>query len=255
MHLDEESIERLLDGALPSPVAARAHLAECADCRRQLAEASRETEEIDRLLTTVDHPLPRVTAEELMARAHRPARRWQRLAAGVAIALGIVGGAYAMPGSPLPKWVAGVIERVAGPSAPAMPESAPIEPANPSSPIPPPAPAESMSGIAVRPGESLLILFRAPAGEGEIQVSLWDGSEVRLRAPAGAATFTAGAGRILVDHPISALYEIQIPRTAPAVEIQVDGRRLFRKAGERVTAATPAVSRDEYILPLTAQTP
>ena len=100
-----------------------------------------------------------------------------------------------------------------------------------------------------------MILFRAPSGEGEIQVTLTGGDEVRMRAPAGAATFTAGANQILVEHPTSALYEIEIPRAAPAVEIQVDGRRIFLKSGARVTAATPAIAPDEYILPLTASTP
>jgi hypothetical protein len=255
-HLDEEQIARLLAGELPESAvaAARIHLAACADCSLRMTDATREGEEIDRLLATLDHPLPKVTPQFVMAHARRRGRRWQRLAASLAIGLGLVGGAYAFPGSPLPGWVAAVIERVTGPSAPGDPDSAPLAPADPSSSPPSPPAPEPMSGIVVKPGPSLLILFRAPAGEGEIQVSLTDGSEVRVRAPAGAGTFTAGADRILIEHPISAPYEVQIPRTAPRVEIQVDGRQIFLKTGARVTAVTPA-DGDEYILPLIYQAP
>jgi hypothetical protein len=222
--------------------------------------------EIAQHLQSLDQPAPAVTLAELKAQARQPevaerasegrvarARprpyRWMRRAAAVLVALGLLRGAYAMPGSPLPKWVASVVERVTKPERPApTPDPTPEPPAEAPAP---PAPAAGMSGIAVAPGPSLLILFQKPAGEGEIQVSLVDGAEVEVRAPSGAATFTSGADRILIDHPTSAaVFEISIPRAAPRVEIQVDGRRLFLKEGAAVTTATPAGSGANYVLPL-----
>jgi len=271
MHLDEAAIQSLLVGE-SSPEreeAARAHLSSCSECGARWAAAEREALEIAARLQSLDQPAPPVTLAELMAKARPPEaapearsqervprarqrpHRWLRRAAAVLVALGLLRGAYAMPGSPLPKWVASVVERVTKPERPApAPDHTPEPPAESQSP-PVPAVGSGMSGIAVAPGRSLLILFQKPAGEGEIQVSLVDGAEVEVRAPIGAASFTSQADRILIDHPTSAaVFEVSIPRAAPRVEIQVDGRRLFLKEGAAVTTATPAGAGANYVLPL-----
>jgi hypothetical protein len=270
MHLDEAAIHNLLVGELSpeSEAEARTHLSTCSECGARWAAAEREALEIAQHLQSLDQPAPAVTLAELKAKARPPevaargsqgrvprARprptRWLRRAAAVLVALGLLRGAYAMPGSPLPKWVASVVERVTKPERPAPAPDPTPEPLV-ETPAPPlPAAGAGMSGIAVAPGSSLLILFQKPAGEGEIQVSLVDGAEVEVRAPNGAASFTSGAGRILIDHPTSAaVFEVSIPRTAPRVEIQVDGRRLFLKEGAAVTTATPAGAGANYVLPL-----
>ncbi len=71
MHLDEEQVQRLLHGELSRPVetSAREHLAGCSDCRRRVAEAQREEEEVYALLSHVDHPGPRIDAGAVAARA------------------------------------------------------------------------------------------------------------------------------------------------------------------------------------------
>jgi hypothetical protein len=271
MHLDEAAIQSLLIGesAPESAAAARAHLSACAECGARWAAAEQEALEIAAHLQNLDQPAPAVTLAELKAKARQPevaseaplharvprarprSNRWMRQAAAVLVALGLLRGAYAMPGSPLPKWVASVVERVTKPARPAPAPDPDPTPEPPAEAPAPPAAAAGMSGIAVAPGPSLLILFQKPAGEGEIQVSLVDGAEVEVRAPSGAATFTSGANRILIDHPASAaVFEVSIPRAAPRVEIQVDGRRLFLKEGAAVTTATPAGAGANYVLPL-----
>ena len=264
MHLDDPAIHRLLIGdSTPESAVAREHLASCGECRTRLAAAEREDREIAGLLQKLDQPVPAISLPDLRAQAERRvpgnetrlARRthsrhtWWRRAAAIVIALGLLRGAYAMPGSPLPKWIDAVVERVAKP-APTVPAPNPPAAAE-RSPAPAPASATGMSGIAVVPGPSLLIAFQQPAGEGEIQVSLVDATEVAVRAPIGAATFTSGTSRILVDQPISAaVFEVAIPRSAPRVEIQVDGRRIFLKEGSAITTATPAGAGASYVLPL-----
>jgi hypothetical protein len=48
----------------------------------------------------------------------------------------------------------------------------------------------------------------------------------------------------------SASFEIQIPRAAPWVEVQVAGDRIFLKAGPQITTDQPVESQTPYILPL-----
>ncbi len=246
MHLDDERVQRLIDGEM-SPAAAttaREHLARCADCRGRVDAAKREQDEVQALLRTVDDPPPRVDAEAIAATAEARARsagllRW---AAGVVLALCVGGAAYAVPGSPLPALVQAVVVWIGGGEAPAPPAPAPIETAEP-----------RVAGISVAPGDALAILFTSRQADGRVRVSLADGPEVVVRAPLGAATFSSDADRLVIDNAgPSATFEIEIPRAAPRVEIQVAGERIFLKDGERVTGAAGGTmdAPGPHVLPL-----
>lgn len=218
MHLDEEQVQRLLHRELAPPLetAVREHLAECIECRGRVAQAEREEDEVHALLRHLDHPAPRVDPHAVAARARARGVRWVRWAAGIVVALGLAGAAYAAPGSPLPAWVEAVVRWVEGGSAE--------------------VPDPGVAGIAVAPGRELVILFTSAQPEGQAEVSLTDGAEVVVRAPIGAATFTSDVDRLVIDNQGSpATFEIQIPRTAPRVEIRVAGDRIFLKEGSRVT--------------------
>lgn len=226
MHLDEEQVQRLLHHELPpaAETAARAHLAACSDCRGRAAEAERDEQEVHALLRALDHPVPRLDPESVAARARAhgfvpPRVRW---AAGILLALGLAGVAYAAPGSPLRRWAQAVAERLGGSSR--------RPPVAPTALIP-----DSGAGIAVVAGPELVILFTAPQPAGQAQVSLTDGAEVVVRAPIGAATFTFDVGRLVIDNRgSSATFTIQIPHAAPLVEIRVAGQRVFLKEGPHV---------------------
>src|SRR5262245_44329968 len=127
-HLDEERVQRLLGGELPAPAeaAAREHLAVCEDCSRRVAEAKHEEDEVSALLRAVDDPRPAVSADAVAARASAHSWFWGRWAAVLLIALGLAGGAYALPGSPLPALVQAVVAWIGG--APS-PEPSPPPPA------------------------------------------------------------------------------------------------------------------------------
>ncbi len=256
-HLDEEQVQRVLHGELAGTEdeGSRAHLASCATCRERVAAAEREENEIHALLGSLDHEPPPIHARAFTAAAAHAARSsraaWRRRAAGLLVALGAAGAAYALPGSPVPGWVDSVVERLgslADSSArrPAAPAPAATEPGL----GPQEATTESRSGIAVDPGSSLLILFTRAQDEGQVEVVLSDGVLVQVLAPAAAASFTSDVNLLRIENAgTAAQFRIEIPRAAPRVEIRVAGKRIFLKEGPRITAE-PAAARGSYVLPL-----
>lgn len=243
MHLDEEQAQRLLHGELPgsAEAVARAHLAECADCRERIAEAEREERQVDALLRHVDHDPPRISARAVARRARAQDLGWARWAAGIIIALGIAGAAYASPGSPLPAWLDAIAEWIEGPVDRPGSDSAPVLPQD-----------SAVAGIAVAPGRELIILFTSSQAEGQVRISLTDSADVVVRAPIGTATYTADAERLVIDNQGSvSTFEVQIPRAASRVEIRLAGDRIFLKEGRRITTDQSTIEGGPYVLPLT----
>jgi hypothetical protein len=243
MHLDDEQVRRLLD-AETSPSddrELRDHIGICAECRERLAAAERDDRELAALLGLLDHPAPRPDLQAVVASARRDRRSWGRLAAGLLLALTAAGVAYAAPGSPLPGWtraLAGWVERQVDASEPATAPSVP-------------AASVGSAGVAIAPGATLEIAFTTVAPDARLSVALYDGTEVRVRAPSGAASFTSDADRLVVDgaRP-GTTFEIEIPRAARRVEISAAGTRVFLKEGGRVTAKGRGSNRDRYLIPL-----
>jgi hypothetical protein len=185
--------------------------------------------DIDAMLRHLDHAVPPVTAEGLIARAGASEGRGRlRWAAGIVLALGVAGAAWAIPGSPLRDWVAAL-------TASTSHEPSPIEQAPPVDPKP------VLAGIAVDPGARLVIEFLEKQHEGEIRITLTSGEQVEVRAPNGAARYTSEPGRLLVDNRGSrAAFEVNIPRTAAMVEVMVENSRTFLKREMHITPSLPA---------------
>jgi hypothetical protein len=242
MHLDEERIQRLVDGELPAPAEAEArrHLGECGECRAYLAAAAAEAEEVSALLGRLDGPAPPADVRRITERARGREQGWIRRAAGLFLALGLAGAVYAMPGSPLRPWVKAAATWV---GARVRQEPTPPEP--------PAAPPSQPAGIVVAPGRDLFIQFTSPQPEGGVRVSLTDDVEVVVQGPLGAATFTSDANRVVVDNRGStAVFEIRIPDAAPRVEIRLGDRRIFLKEGGWVTTEDAAGGRGPFLLSL-----
>jgi len=212
------------------------------------------TEAVQALLRALDHPVPKVTADDIAARALAPRRltpAW-RWAAAVLLTVSIAGAAFALPGSPLRRWATTLGAVVTGRGRPDIgpgPASAPQAA----------SPDRGRAGIAVAPGRSLLIVFDRPAPAALVLVSLVDGAEVTVRAPAGSATFTADAGRLIVEGrgaspPGSAAapdtFAIEIPRESRRVEIRAGPARVFLKERGRITSAGAAGAAGPWLLPL-----
>jgi anti-sigma factor RsiW len=246
VHLDTEQIQRLLHGELSGSqaTAVHDHLGACEPCRRLVDEAQAGEAEVHTLLRQLDHAPPPLRADMVVAKARARRPGWIRWAAGIVLALGAVGGAYAAPGSPLPGLIETIVNRMRGPRAPATAEGSPQ------------APGPEVAGIAVAAGRRLAIVFTTSRPEGRAIVSLTEGPEVVVRAVSGAATFTSDVERLVIDNVGStAVFEIEIPRDAPRVEILVGSRRVFVKQGPRITTEAPADSLGQYGLPLAAPGP
>lgn len=238
MHLDDEQLQRFLHRELnaDSRRSASEHLAACAECRERLFDLERDQKEVYRLLQRVDSPPPPVTAAEVAVAARASRFEWGRPAAGVLLALALAGGAYAMPGSPLRDWIRGARDRIQK----AEPPPKPVEP-----------PLPLMAGLAVPPGERLIILFERAHPQSKARVSLGDQAEVRVRGPSGGATFGSEDDTLRVGNRDStATFEIEIPRDARKVEIRVAGIRIFAKDGARIVAQGAGEAEEVYLLPL-----
>ena len=224
MHLDAETIQRVLHGELVAPASARAtaHLSTCASCRADVARARADEEEIFALLGTIDHPRRPADVRRVHEDARR--RRWtlpQRWAAGFIMAVGLAGAAYAVPSSPLRRWIEGLLR----PSP-----AAHVARATPQAPA-----APDLAGVSIAPGSSALVVFLATQSAGEARVVLADIVDIEVRGPAGGARFAAGEGRLTIDNTGAAMnYDIRIPRAAARVEIQVAGVRVWLKNGRQV---------------------
>jgi len=246
-HLDVEQVERLLDGEMPTTAdrLARVHVAECGECRERVALAERHAAEIRSLLTQADHEPPKIDARRLAARARARGGGWQKWAAGILLVIGSAGILYAAPGSPLRGWLAAAARWIGHEEVKAPSEE------SPSSPSP-----RSVAGIAVIPGESLVILFEESQPEGRARITLSPGTEVVVRAPAGSATFTSQASRLVIGNEGAAsTYDIEIPLQAPRVEVLVKGERIFLKRGQDIILADSSAGTGPYLLPLTGRTP
>ncbi len=237
MHLDDEQLQRFLHREL-SPDDRRLageHLASCPECRDHLFELEREQKEVYRLLQRVDSSPPAIAAADVITKGHASRAGWNRWAAGILLGAAAAGAAYAMPGSPLPGWVHAVRERIHGSAQRAVP-SMPL-----------------MAGIAVPPGERLIVLFDRSHPRSQAHVTIGDWTEVRVRGPSGAATFGSEADTLRIGNRDStATFEIDIPFDARKVEIQVAGRRIFVKDSGRIVAPGASDGEGVYVLPLSA---
>lgn len=244
MHLDDQQVRLLLDGELEEApaLAARAHAAECPACGERLAAAAHIDEEIAALLTQLDAPPPAVDAGEVVAQAGRHRRglprgprtavRW---AAGALLALGLAAAAYAMPGSPLAAWLKAL---ATGPGGAEPPAAAVAE--------------ATASGIAVHPGEGLLVRFVSlPAGS-RARVVLVDDALLTVRAMNGEAAYSSLTARIDVEAAGTTLFEIEIPRAAPLVEVRAGERRVLLKEGARIAGPAGPWRGEAFVLPLSA---
>jgi hypothetical protein len=225
MHLDDEQLQRFLHEELapPATMAARTHIAGCGPCRARVDAARTEEREVFALLGQLDHRLPDVRVQSIIGKSRTGRMDVMRWAAGMLVAIGVAGAAYAAPGSPVRGWVAGLVRSTVRAGDPAPSPVEPIE-------------TPSYGGIAVAPDTALTIAFDGTARGGEVRVSLTDGADVVIRAASGAAEYTALEARVLVTPLMdSAIYEVEVPRAAARVEILVRGERMFLKIGSNVS--------------------
>jgi hypothetical protein len=236
VHLDDEQLQRVLHREQDAETSRSAaeHLRTCGECNARLSEAEREQVEVYGLLRLVDRPPPAITPEQVAARARARDRGWGTWAAGILLAAAAAGAAFAMPGSPLREWTLDARDWIRGGEKPSEPVAPPL-----------------MAGLAVPPGDRLVILFERSYPQSKARVALVDGAEVRVRGPSGGATFGTEADTLRIGNRDStATFEIEIPRDARNLEIRVTGARIFAKDGPRIVVPGADEADSVFLLPL-----
>ncbi len=244
MHLDEERLQRLLHGELPPSEAevAREHASHCDACSNSLNAAAAAEAEIFALLARVDHGVPSVSAEWLARKAARAGQRWwsMRWAAGILLVAGLAGAAYAATNPHLRGWIRSATGWLF-PSEVVQQERRTH------------ASADQTVGIAAVPGREFVISFTRRDSEAKARVTLTDKTQVIVRASQGTASFTSSAAGLQVDNfAIGANFEIEVPQSAPRLEILVAGSRIFLKEGAQVSTTPRADADGGFSIPFPA---
>jgi len=216
MHVDEGLLQALLDGEVDQAAAreARRHIDACSQCRSLLEELRGDDQWLEGVLRSIDHPVPRVPVETIATPARR-SRRPLRWAAAIGLLLLAAGTAYALPGSPVRRWIHQLVGSRGGKATEPVPD---------------------VAGVALPPGQHFSIVFADPHPAGSLTITLTDDSTISARRRGGTATFAAEIDRLrIITGSAPTDFEIAIPRPAPWVEVVVGGRRVFLKDGPRVT--------------------
>ena len=220
-HLDEGTIVALRDGSLVSGDASE-HLHGCNRCRAALEESEQRADLVSVSLEALDEPFDLESAKR-RARTHldaAPERRARsrgglHLGRAAAILLVAAGAVSALPGSPVRRW---------------------LEPAASDAGIAPPATAAaqeatSEGGIVVNvpDGRMHVVLSGVEAGS-ELEVLWRDAATARVSAAAGSSfSFAEGRAEATVaPGPV----RVELPRYAPNVSVEVDGRIYVRRSSE-----------------------
>jgi hypothetical protein len=235
-HLDEGALQALLDGELPAADSrvAEAHLAACPACTRELGELRAIRQLLGRVLPAADVSPP-VAAAQMGLRSRRArARRWgsdtrQALLRAAGLVALLAGAASAaVPGTPVHRWLLeGTSKSEPTVRAPAAPVVRPDAT---------PAPA---SGVSIFPEEGeVRVILHGPARGLRVRTRLVEGGRAEVAATGAAvgARFRTGPGRIEVTSAGPGEVSIVLPAEATAAVVEVDGRTVMAKDGDRLRA-------------------
>lgn len=234
MHLDAETLERVLHGELDGArgAAAREHLSSCPECNAALEESRRRERRVFGLLESLDHATPDLDWQALEA---PDPRRGARLlvAASIACVLG-AGILYALPDSPLRDWIDRV--RRDGPAS-----EVEVAPAGP----------ESVSGLSIRPTGPFELVFAGRQESGVVQIELVETPEVEIRVLGAPVDLESGPDRVTVANRDSrSSYAIRLPVSGPAITVRVGNAVVLVRSGGELRTDAPRTGTDEYRLDL-----
>ncbi|MEX1256136.1 MAG: hypothetical protein WEG36_00810 [Gemmatimonadota bacterium] len=170
------------------------------------------------LLSHLDHPVPEVSLDDVWSRAQgREPRRWRHSwAAGVILALGVAGVAYAAPGSPIPRWIRALTERD-GVDAGA-----------------PTAQAEDLRGLSFGAGEPLLVEIAPSSQPYSLRVTLTDDAAILVGTSRDDTEFDVRPNGVRVQIAPEDMLHVRLPRGAARVEVVGQGRTLFLWDGVQI---------------------
>lgn len=239
-HLDEGTLLTLVDGELPSPAAgvAERHLEACGECRLQLDEIRSAAAGFTAALATLDSPAPVVSdatvqAVRRRAREQRRPHGWADLRRAAVLVVGFAAVASAtLPGSPVNRWVRGLVqqeERVAAV------ETAPTATATDAGFV-------GEAGVSVLPeGGTVRVVLTGVTPALQVRARLTDEPRAGVFANGAAASarFSTAPGRIEVTGATAGELLIELPRAAVGATVEVDGRRYIAKQDDRLRLTIP----------------
>jgi hypothetical protein len=243
-HLGEGDLQALVDGepAAGSP-AAKAHLRSCSACADALARLRLDTERVSALLGVADHAPPMLAAQAEFHRrrrggAPRAAASGRRaLARAAVLVLAFAGAAAAavVPGSPVREWVGGLgaAERDAAPGP--VPEAPPVVEAEP---------ALAPKAVSLAPSEGRIRVVVTGADPGlRVRVRITDQplAGVTATGEAARARFRTGPGRIEIVSAGPGEAVVNLPASAEAASVEIDGRVVAATEGGALRALVPPV--------------
>lgn len=239
-HPDRESLRRFIDGELTGDDrrATAAHIEHCSECADTLADLQREDAWVGSLLSTLDVP-QRVGASRFPRRTRMPT--WLRRAAVLFLLLSVAGAAWALPASPLRRWLDGT--GVEASDASTLNETANNAPA-------------PRGGIEIPVDGAVQIAFMQRQSQGAIRVILSDSTGIVLTILGDDAGIDSrSVHSVVIDNRgSSADYAIRVPHGAANVVIQVADSVVFRKTAEQVRTAV-APQDGIYTIALDRETP
>lgn len=235
MHLDVESLQRLLHGELSATAStkARTHLQGCDSCMQRYRQSANEEDLILARLRLLDVPSPVVTVDAIRQRGRRPVLRRARWAAA-ALALFATSLLYAAPKSVLRS----VIERAAVWFQVDRPEQERTLP---------PLASTSMA-VTMIPADSFAISFSSTQSAGTIYVVFANQDLLSIGSPGAVVPMDVKIDQVIVRNDRSTNdYDIIIPRRTRIVVVSIQGRVVWTKRQRDILRAKPSDSRGYQI--------
>jgi hypothetical protein len=244
-HAEQGTLLSYIDGELAPPEvdALEGHLPGCAACRTDL-------EDVRGLAREATSALGLISAEPSVAEAranlerrrdgrvplHGP-RPWRFATAGLlkaaAIVLALAGAASAaIPGTPLNRLAAALLDRVRGSDTAPAGAQAPAEPVVAEPAFEAQEPAGASAGLVLSAEGQMRISVHTVDPSARIDVRLVDGpGSIRALTDSDDVRFKTGPGYVEV-YDVRAGLLIEVPRRLRAASVEVNGRAFWTKPGD-----------------------
>ncbi|MEX2608543.1 MAG: zf-HC2 domain-containing protein [Gemmatimonadota bacterium] len=245
-HVHEGVLQAWLDGELTASERSGVaeHLQGCLACRDHAAELRAAAERLGAALAFLDTAPPATLAAPRRRRSFATA-----FGGGLARAAGLVlllaGGAAALiPGSPVRSLIVDAWRSLGAPVDTVV-EAPPAEPVQEE--------IAARGGVAVTPVDGAVrVNLVAPSSDVHIRVQLVDAEQAEVDAERTGPAYglTGGRGWIHIAGIEAGRVTVQIPRSVHTATVEVDGRVLVRKVGDRlVPAPQSGTGPDVEVLP------
>lgn len=238
MHLDPETLERVLHGELDGPRAAvaRDHLADCPACAAALEEAELRERRVFGLLEQLDHEAPGLDWKAVESASRGGGGLLIAASIACILAAGLL---YAFPDSPLRSWIDRMREEAPAPGPAAGPDG-----------------QQPVSGLSMRPIAPFEIVFAGQQESGEVRIAIADTPELEIRVLGAPVDLESGPDRVRVANLGSrSSYSVRLPDAGPTITVRVGDAVVLVRSGTELRTAAPRDASGEYRIDLSRPRP